>query len=121
MNDKAIYALSRSEGNQWDFFDKNGNQLIANKYSSIRLFDEEDGKLLFMVESNGKWGLINDELKEIISCVYDKIELSGNDKYTLFEYYASAEKDGKLFDMDYRGNIFSKNGDLFDEAEDDFI
>ena len=114
MSDKALYALSRSEGNQWDFFDKNGKQLIANKYSSIRFFNEEKDNLSFMVESKGKWGLINDDLEEIIPCVYDKIELSIIQHNIFSKNYATVYKDGDAFDIDSRGNII-------DETEDDFI
>lgn len=82
------------EKNKYGFADERTlRKVIPCKYDYA--FDFEGNHAI--VEKNNKWGLINEEGKEVIQCVYDLV-------YRFKNYYI-IEEEGKLGISDKEGKV----------------
>lgn len=77
-NGAAIIGI-KDKVETWEYkygiIDKRGATIIPAKYTSII----SAGEKFFIVEMEGKYGVVNTDGKEIVKCLYDYISVSDND------------------------------------------
>ena len=102
VNQKAVLnnmlvVLQESTGEQYGVIDTEGNTILEPKYDNVTYIPETGD---FLVESNGKVGIISKDKETKVQITYDSIELMDKDAGLYV-----AEKDKKFGVIDVRGNI----------------
>ncbi|MEM9823679.1 MAG: WG repeat-containing protein, partial [Bacteroidota bacterium] len=80
------------EGCKFGFIDTAAQIVVQNQYSFAHNFVNNVG----IVESEGKWGLVNREDRELIACRYDGIHFLENTDNTILRVYTNKLKYGLI-------------------------
>ena len=102
QEDNNVYLVARESGQAGLL--KNKKQILEHEYEEIRYNSYND---IFIVQRNGKQGVVSRQGKVRVSIEYDNILPGG--------IYINAEKNGEYFVLDQKGNklentdILSKN------------
>lgn len=83
-------ALLTCEGCEWGYVDSSGRNVVEPRYTFAQDFKSGVG----IVESNGKWGMVNKSGAAIISCEYDGIEFLENTEDRIIRVYVQEPKYG---------------------------
>ena len=102
VNQKAVLnnmlvVLKEDTNEQYGVIDTQGNTVLEPKYDNITYMPETGD---FLVESNGKVGIISKDKETKVQITYDSIELIDKDAGLYV-----AERDNKFGVIDVRGNI----------------
>ena len=102
VNQKAVLnnmlvVLKEDTDEQYGVIDTEGNTVLEPKYDNITYIPETGD---FLVESNGKVGIISKSKETKVQITYDSIELMDKDTGLYV-----VEKEGKYGVIDIRGNI----------------
>ncbi len=105
-----IAIVADGELNKGGYIDADGNFLTEIKYDHCDDFEDGFAKVGIDVEDDTKYGIIDRTGKEIIPCMYDKIDTNFSDSYifyvTLGKEYSILDNNGKtIAKYDEDGNV----------------
>ncbi len=103
------------KGGKKGYFNTAGKVLVPTKYRRISVVDALAGKHLFIVQENGKWGLISDFEEQILPFEYGSIDYNTIfKKKWIWHIHLIKDKKQSLFDIKTL-DVVSKSYDLIGE------